>query len=386
MPPAGSLGALTADQNDRHPCILAEYAFSPSAPTGLDPAYRRVVSFRMRSGRHTMASGPRLPTIVALGLLACGEADSSSGPADAAVVAAASDTRAQNTAGAGPTAQVAAGSGGANDAGEATPQSPGSGTDGPEPGGARPSIADSGSEVADGSATSALPNDGGLGGGDTNPSHADSGPDGTTDPVSDASSNDGGEGVADAGGESPGYCPGVEPRYATLTLCSTTAECSGRQQCLNEPVTFACGGIAPPTECATDEECGADRICERDTCGATFCAPACTPTSCGAYTACEQGRCVPLRCDDPGGPPCTAPTVCDPGAAQVQADGCTVWSCLDGFACQLGWDCDPGEPGATANGCLHRACTTASDCDCGSCVNGYCEGAPGFCSNVDPPP
>ncbi|MBN2194317.1 MAG: hypothetical protein JW751_15985 [Polyangiaceae bacterium] len=207
----------------------------------------------------------------------------------------------------------------------------------------------------------------------------------------------GGDGVrAGAGGagrdDLDGYCLGFAPEPSTLARvrCATHADCSPVtgapiHLCALEPFTFECGGPAPVRTCEVDADCTADAICVEDPCGSTFCVLGCPASPCPDTEDCIEKHCVARPCDGEGASPCPERHSClplDPGA---DARGCVPDPCGADAPCQEGWDCRSGVA-ADAHGCVHRACSVATDCDCGSCVNGYCEATPGFCFDYAPPP
>jgi hypothetical protein len=194
------------------------------------------------------------------------------------------------------------------------------------------------------------------------------------------------------GGDGGPVCAGVvEPEWLQSgTRCTSTAECPGAgisQGCRLEPLSFACGGVAPPMDCFDDEQCGADFVCNADGCGGTTCVPACTATSCGDIADCELGRCVQKPCTEVGAIECVDGWECDPSNARANANGCAAVDCSVGRACSPGWDCAGiSSTGADAHGCVQRTCNASSDCDCGACVDGKCEPYAGACMNIAPPP
>jgi|GEM_PF-6750747 len=193
-----------------------------------------------------------------------------------------------------------------------------------------------------------------------------------------------------AAGTAPGgYCPGIDPDPATSTRtrCTTHADCPTLAvvtRCATEPFTFGCGGPAPVRTCEVDEDCAAEAICEEDACGSTWCVRGCPDLPCADTETCIEKRCVERPCDAEGAATCPDRHSCRPEDPGADARGCVPDACAAGAPCPEGWDCAPGAA-ADVYGCVHRTCSAASDCDCGSCVNGFCEASPGFCFEYSPP-
>ncbi|HVU51759.1 MAG TPA: hypothetical protein VHL80_13780 [Polyangia bacterium] len=141
------------------------------------------------------------------------------------------------------------------------------------------------------------------------------------------------------------------------------------------------------------------------------CVPRCTSAPCGAGMTCDasSGLCGPTPCG--AAYSCADGLTCAPTRAGADAHGCAAARCdTDGFKCPDGWTCGPG-PSADQNGCAavscvggafecpvntdckpsskewhnceQRACTSDKTCDCGACINGYCQNQLWVCS---PPP
>jgi hypothetical protein len=191
-----------------------------------------------------------------------------------------------------------------------------------------------------------------------------------------------------------GSCPGFErPPVPGAIACFNQGECpsdnGGTLSCIttNHPYPRFCGGAAPPPdECLKDSDCGPGAICKLpESCGRSVCAKACTDELCGKSARCTDGRCVLKRCDEPDAIPCAEGWTCRPGPATATTLGCVPVSCRDGYRCPVPLDCNPALSG-DVHGCAQRKCKRASDCSCGSCVDGFCDVTPGNCSRISAPP
>jgi hypothetical protein len=234
----------------------------------------------------------------------------------------------------------------------------------------------------------------------------------------------GGGGKAGAGGKGGGVgtslpaCPGVDPTPPSQA-CRTSADCMNDfGSCGPTYHAAGCGACIPPfNTCFPDGGCPGDGVCgpAANPCGCNFtggtCIARCTATSCESGTHCDtaSGLCKPTPC----GPnyACGAGTICAPTRAGADAHGCAIASCsTDGFTCPTGFTCTAAA-GADANGCYpvscvggafkcpantdckpgstsfhqcdRRACTSDKSCDCGACINGFCQDRLFICS---PPP
>lgn len=268
----------------------------------------------------------------------------------------------------------------------------------------------------------------GLSGGTTGDLGGTSGNDGPGTAADDggatgsAGGDDSGTGDATGGGGpgEPGYCEGVRPWSERTPLCFDGTECLEGDTCspTGDPGP-QCGACMAPQVCKTSDECFKGEVCgpaPEGPCicpqGPLACVPACPATPCGEDDTCQpDGVCAPRSCEDDWA--CAETHVCDPLAKDADGHGCAPLSCADGeITCDTGFGCGPGVGGLDANGCAllpcddpaalpcapnfvctenggvfgcwPAQCVTHDDCECGSCVLGFCNDGPGVC--VPPPP
>jgi hypothetical protein len=155
-------------------------------------------------------------------------------------------------------------------------------------------------------------------------------------------------------------CSDYTPPEPMATTCTSDDVCESANVCY-PPGTGCCPvGMIAPRACENDTDCADGEVCEEY-----------IPT-----TACTSGigsECL-LDCRM-GGRDCTDGT-CD------EAGHCVPLACPDDWTCDENHDCDSTAAGADLHGCVRRACGTATECDCGACVNGRCVSGPGTCGGV----
>jgi hypothetical protein len=224
-----------------------------------------------------------------------------------------------------------------------------------------------------------------------------------------SSGTPGSGGAADAG--VPSVCPGATPAPAGYEPCRTVDDCPqfSFYVCEHDRAE-GCGPGSPPDDCTVDQECTGGQVCvlvDHSACGlSNYCAPPCSIRLCDADEVCApSGHCGPKQCTDGYG--CAAGTVCGPSrsgadahgcapascssdgyacplgyrcAASSQADvhGCTPVSCNEGYKCPVNFDCNPTS--TSLHQCDQRACQTDASCDCGACIQGFCQDRLFVCS------
>jgi hypothetical protein len=146
--------------------------------------------------------------------------------------------------------------------------------------------------------------------------------------------------------------------------CRSSTDCGSGLSCVG-PEESACG-IPPQQECDFNSDCAGEPgtdfrchaqsdACSRDGTG-SVCGDACEPTSCGVGFICQNGGCVPQRCND--GFQCSPSEECEP-------------SSIDGSA--------PAH--ALTHGCVPIACSSDQACPNDTvCVNERCQVGLGTCS------
>jgi len=262
------------------------------------------------------------------------------------------------------------------------------------------------------------------GGGGTNPQGAAG--------SSSAGASGGGTGSAGAAGGATGAAghqgaagSGASPGEAPLPgpPCRTSADCPATYYtCGPSLQTYPCGGIGggiPQSQCSGDAGCTPDQICVAAAPGPCFvgavlghvCTSRCTSTSCATGLTCDttSGLCGPTPCG--AAYACPVGLTCAPTRAAADTHGCATAKCdTDGYKCPDGWTCGAGQAldthgcsavscvggavtcpvntdckaGSTGlHNCAARACTADKTCDCGACINGYCQNHLWVCS---PPP
>jgi len=216
-------------------------------------------------------------------------------------------------------------------------------------------------------------------------------------------------------------CPGVDPTPAAQA-CRTSADCPGTfAMCGPTYQPAGCGVCLPaPHECSGDGGCAPEKVCvpamgpcQCNLAGAPgmMCILRCTATSCGSGQRCDSasGLCKATPCGQDFS--CSAQLICAPARAGADVHGCAIASCaMDGYKCPAGHACTPAAD-ADANGCSpvscvgggfqcpantdckagsgsphhceRRACTSDKSCDCGACIQGFCQDRLYLCS---PPP
>jgi hypothetical protein len=230
-------------------------------------------------------------------------------------------------------------------------------------------------------------------------------------------------GVPDGGSTSLPACLGVDPTLAAQA-CRTSADCSGLgfgSSCGPTYHVAGCGVCLPaPHDCSGDGGCSPEKVCvpAMGPCQCNLaggpgmvCALRCTATSCESGQTCDtaSGLCKPTPCGQDFS--CAAGFLCAPTRAGADAHGCAIASCAtDGYKCPAGSACTPAAD-ANANGCSpvscvggsflcpantdckaastsphhceRRGCTSDKTCDCGACIESFCQDRLYVCS---PPP
>jgi hypothetical protein len=224
-------------------------------------------------------------------------------------------------------------------------------------------------------------------------------------------------GGTDANGTLPA-CPGSTPS-AQATACRTSADCPTPSWICGPTYSSAgCGVCLPaPHECSADGGCTAEQVClpSASPCNCngqgTVCGSRCMASSCAAGNSCDpmSGLCEPTPCG--AAFTCADGLICAPNRTGADVHGCATAHCAtDGYVCPSGYTCAAG-PVLDPNGCEavscvggayhcpsntdcnrssssphhceRRSCTSDRNCDCGACIQGYCQDQFYVCS---PPP
>jgi hypothetical protein len=166
-------------------------------------------------------------------------------------------------------------------------------------------------------------------------------------------------------------CSGVTPWPASTPQCRSLNDCPPEYDfCLYDPrgetCATSCTDPPLPHECEVDTDCGAGKMCARQTfncCPTESCVdvPACTATSCSAGSRCgSQKRCEEIPCTD--GYTCPANYLCAPTRGRADPHGCAPTLCTEGYACPTNFTCSPTVSGANEHGCAQLSCTQGYVC------------------------
>lgn len=160
------------------------------------------------------------------------------------------------------------------------------------------------------------------------------------------------------------FCEDYMPPPPEAELCTSASECPGAVPCVPAGSLAHCGVcIEPVYDCMVDRDCDSGEVCATST-------PDC---ACGPSYVC-QPRCTEGSCDE--GFACNSAGVCQPV------------SCHDGFGCPSNTRCfdgGPGRPGfVDQHGCQRVSCVDDLECDCGTCIDGWCHSGPGVCQVLAP--
>ena len=185
-------------------------------------------------------------------------------------------------------------------------------------------------------------------------------------------------------------CPGAVAT-PTLVSCNSNADCMVGWQCAFDNTHLTCnlGCAGPMDECSTSAPCPSGKVCfsgpPPGSCscgGGSRCIPKCvTASDCTSGSACgADGSCKPIACD--AGFTCASGQKCDLKGAGADVHGCRTLRCDEpgGAPCTENLVCTPGQ------GCSTKQCKTGADCDCGACspelVGGVrqCVSRTGFCA------
>lgn len=204
-----------------------------------------------------------------------------------------------------------------------------------------------------------------------------------------AAESGGGAGVrACAGAAAPptaGACRDAQEcgSIGPVRCCSNSTGCWGPEVCPS-----LCNDRAAHVLCGSDADCTAHpggkcvptlQLCPR--CEGTACKYPCNPNpdDCGPFDRCQpDGTCAPRRCDD--GYSCSGGR-CQVGSPRADAHGCEDIPCDDGWTCEENTRCS-SPPAKDNHGCVRLHCKADADCDCGFCVDGFCETNLGVCTNA----
>ncbi len=176
----------------------------------------------------------------------------------------------------------------------------------------------------------------------------------------DSATGDGATDSSSGGDASTTNCSDYTPPDPTATTCTDDTACDSIGACY-PPGTSCCPvNMMAPRDCESDTDCADGEVCEEY-----------IPTA-----ACTGGIGSECRPDcRMGGRDCTDGTCDDTGH-------CVPLACPDDWTCDENSDCDSAAAGADMHGCVIRSCSSASECDCGACVNGTCVSGPGTCQGV----
>jgi hypothetical protein len=170
-------------------------------------------------------------------------------------------------------------------------------------------------------------------------------------------------------------CSGYTPWPSSTPLCRSLNDCPPEyDSCWPEPLVRSSGPTCAtsctdpplPHACEVDADCGAGKVCARQTvncCPTESCvdAPSCTATSCSAGYRCgATGKCEGIPCTD--GYTCPANSLCAPTRALADLHGCAPTLCTEGYTCPTNQTCLPTSPYASGHGCIEISCTQGYVC------------------------